>query len=748
MTRRPLNVLLGQFRKLGGKDQGTGVPDRELLHRFVHRGDEGAFEQLLARHGPMVLNVCRRMLGDQQLAEDAFQATFLVLVRKAASIRQRELLGNWLYGTAYRTAAKARVQAAARRQREGRAPVRGPVDPLAEITVRELFAVLDEELQRLPAHLRAPLVLCYLEGKTRDEAAQQLGWSLATLGRRLESGRQRLGRRLTGRGVALSLAWLAAALDQPAPAAPLRPALVAATIQMAGWFTAGKVPPNAAVPGNIAALVDGVLKAMLLSKLQNTLGVCLVVLVALGLSVFAWCAPGAGQDEGNPATPGKFLAQAAQPPMPVKANPQKALTTVVYDIHDLMAKPVLGAPFAKQPDGAQASKAARLVQALVDELGPFAGQPGTDEKESVQILNGNRLVIHTTAARHAQITELLKTLRRWTDVAATAQARLYEVDAAFYNKLQSVKRVPLEELEKQFLEGNPPKDDLFKPLNRQKLILTGETIPLENGSQAVLLSLHDIISSLPSPQQARAGVKDRQTFQQGAAFLGTIQISADRRFIQLKLTEKATEVQDVLKVKVLDVKDQEVAAEVALLKETSQTQVLDIPDGGAILVPVQYRPPAARAKDRWWVLWITCRIVIEEEDRQIRQATLDAIVPELLADVVKNPQLKTLREYYGTPADKRLAVVNSATWTVPEKWQPDLAGYQWVAPQSKGNRLLGVRVEKFEESPTPQESNTSVITVTLVNAGGSDNGAAIGSSTIRYTARWSEKRWVVQLESR
>jgi hypothetical protein len=273
-------------------------------------------------------------------------------------------------------------------------------------------------------------------------------------------------------------------------------------------------------------------------------------------------------------------------------------------------------------------------------------------------------------------------------------------------------------------------------------------MPMEKGSQAALLSLHDIVSCLPSPQQARAGVKERQMFLLGVAFLASVQISSDLRFVQLKLTEKAAQLQDVLKVKVLDVKDQEVLAEAALLKENSETQVLDIPDGGAILVPVQYRPAAARAKDRWWVLCVTCRIVIEQEEREFRRGTLDAILPELLADAVKNPQLNTLRDYYGTPADKRLAVVNSAIWSVPEKWQPDLAGYQWVAPQSKGNRLLGIRVDKFEELPTPQASTACAITVTLVNAGGSDNGAAIGSCVIRYTARWSEKRWVVQLESR
>src|SRR5262249_39899641 len=145
--------------------------------------------------------VCRRVLLDPHAAEDAFQATFLVLVRKAASLDDRALLGSWLYGVAHRVAVRARADGVRRQQREARAAARHPADPLAEVTARDLCAALADELQRLSDRFRLPLLLCYLEGKTRDEAAQKLGWSLGTLKRRLEQARDLLRARLTRRGL-------------------------------------------------------------------------------------------------------------------------------------------------------------------------------------------------------------------------------------------------------------------------------------------------------------------------------------------------------------------------------------------------------------------------------------------------------------------------------------------------------------------------------------------------------------------
>jgi RNA polymerase sigma factor (sigma-70 family) len=184
------------------------LPDSRLLRRFVAERDEAAFRLLVGRHGPMVLGVCRRVLGDCHAAEDAFQATFLVLVRRAEEAA-REQLGPWLHGIALRTAMKAKVAAARRLAHERAAAERRPA-AVAPEPVAELGPVLDEELRRLPAHLRAAVVLCDLEGHSRRRAAALLGLPESTLSSRVAAARRRLAERLTARGVTLSLVGLVA----------------------------------------------------------------------------------------------------------------------------------------------------------------------------------------------------------------------------------------------------------------------------------------------------------------------------------------------------------------------------------------------------------------------------------------------------------------------------------------------------------------------------------------------------------
>src|SRR5262245_7271809 len=178
----------------------AGLSDRALLERFTDQRDEAAFAAVFDRHGPLVLSVCRRVLRDEHLAEDVFQAVFLVLARKASSIRRSELLANWLFGVSLRLAKNARQTEARRRRVESQPPVR--VSSGRSIS-DELLTVLDEELQRLPADCRAPLLSCYHRGRTQDEAARELGWSVRTLRRRLERGRQLLRTRMARRGITL-----------------------------------------------------------------------------------------------------------------------------------------------------------------------------------------------------------------------------------------------------------------------------------------------------------------------------------------------------------------------------------------------------------------------------------------------------------------------------------------------------------------------------------------------------------------
>jgi RNA polymerase sigma-70 factor (ECF subfamily) len=205
--------------------------DSKLLRRFTAAGEEDAFAALVVRHGPLVLSVCRRLLGDVHDAEDAFQATFLLLARQAGSIRKPDSLASWLYGVAYRLAGKMRSETARRRLLEKRAAAPASADPAAEVTWRELRTVLDEELNELPDHYRVTFLLCYEEGKTQDEAARQLGWPRGTLKRRLERARDLLRGRLLRRGITLSAALIALGLAPRAASAAVSASLVAATVK-------------------------------------------------------------------------------------------------------------------------------------------------------------------------------------------------------------------------------------------------------------------------------------------------------------------------------------------------------------------------------------------------------------------------------------------------------------------------------------------------------------------------------------
>src|SRR6516164_3778313 len=198
MSVRTIEVLQRYLRRLCA--EAAPLEDAVLLHRFVTANDRDAFELLIARYGPMVLGTARRLVGNTHDAEDVFQAVFLSLARLAKSIRRGRALPAWLHQTTCRVAAKLRAN---RRVPAAPPPERyQQCDPAAALVWREVCAALDEELQRLPERLRSPLVLCYLSGLTRDEAAKQLGWTLGTLKRRLEEGRKALRTRLARRGIA------------------------------------------------------------------------------------------------------------------------------------------------------------------------------------------------------------------------------------------------------------------------------------------------------------------------------------------------------------------------------------------------------------------------------------------------------------------------------------------------------------------------------------------------------------------
>jgi RNA polymerase sigma factor (sigma-70 family) len=248
--------------------------DRELLERFTASGDEAAFAALLDRHGPMLLALCRRLLSDAHLADDVVQATFLVLARKAGTVRRRDSLASWLYGVAQRLARQARLAEAARLRREKRV-ARGEA-ARGEPGWDDLLHVLDDELHRLPDRYRAPLLLCYLQGRTQDEAAKQLGWSLSTLRRRLEAGRDLLRGRMTRRGATLG-AGLVAGVLVPAARATLTPELRQAVLTAARAGADG-----AALPASVVVLAGGGLRLATATRLAvwSVFAVAAAVLLA------------------------------------------------------------------------------------------------------------------------------------------------------------------------------------------------------------------------------------------------------------------------------------------------------------------------------------------------------------------------------------------------------------------------------------------------------------------------------------
>jgi RNA polymerase sigma factor (sigma-70 family) len=309
-------TALKRVRDLITSEQATALPDAELLGRFTAGRDEGAFAALVRRHGGLVLGVCRRVLGNHADADDAFQATFLVLARKAAAIANQASLPCWLYQVAFRTAVKAKSLHARRRAHEARVERPDATDPLAEVTGRELLAVLDEELQRLSECLRAPLVLCYLEGRTRDEAARELGWSVGTLKRRLDQARGRLRQRLARRGLALPAALLTAGLVQGVASASLPPRLAAGTADAVRRLAAG-APGGTALAPAVVALAEGVLRASSAAKLWAA-SLLLLLGGVVALAAGALAGPGAvsapppaaqGGDKAPVPVPGKGPAK-------------------------------------------------------------------------------------------------------------------------------------------------------------------------------------------------------------------------------------------------------------------------------------------------------------------------------------------------------------------------------------------------------------------------------------------------------
>jgi RNA polymerase sigma factor (sigma-70 family) len=376
MANGQLDHVLRHIHRLAGAGTTDDLKDGQLLERFVAAGEEAAFAALLRRHGPLVLGVCRRVLRDRHAAEDAFQATFLVLLRRAHALDRRGSLANWLYTVAYHVALRARAEAA-RRQRQERqvAEMHETVSPAGQAWP-DLQPVLDEELSRLPDSYRAAVLLCYLQGRTNAEAAQLLGWPVGTVKGRLARARDLLRRRLARRGLALTGAALTTILAENATAAVPTP-LAQATVQAAAAATG--LGASAAASPTVISLAEGALKAMFVTKTKIATAFLLIAgLMTLGVGALA--DPGGPRRvilvDGVQDTPAARTGVMIKP-LPVghkgKVTPQVGTRTLTGQVKDNDKRPLAGARVSLVwwPDRVVGMGPQILGEATTDRQGKF-----------------------------------------------------------------------------------------------------------------------------------------------------------------------------------------------------------------------------------------------------------------------------------------------------------------------------------------------------------------------------------------
>jgi RNA polymerase sigma factor (sigma-70 family) len=321
MSRESASQAIRQIRRLHALGVVGGLADAQLVEQFLKSdGDdrEDAFAALVQRHGPMVLGVCRRMLRGSADVDDAFQAVFLVLARKARRLSNVERLKPWLYGVAVRTAQEARRRSARRRQREGSAMDESKVASASNEPRSELLDMLDEEITRLPRRYREAVLLCELEGVSRETAARQLGLPEGTLSSRLARGRTILRERLTRRGVTLGAGAIAAIAADPANAA-LPEVLAHSTVQLALSYAAGGT-----VPAAISSLAKGVLAMTAAARFKLVLITAVALGAGTGLTAgFTWGLAGKRVDERGDK-PGPPAAATVAPLPKAKVRPMES----------------------------------------------------------------------------------------------------------------------------------------------------------------------------------------------------------------------------------------------------------------------------------------------------------------------------------------------------------------------------------------------------------------------------------------
>jgi RNA polymerase sigma factor (sigma-70 family) len=432
MATDDTNPLLQHLRRLTVSARTENASDGELVESFVANGDDDSFTALFRRHGPMVHGLCRRVLRNEQEADDAFQATFLVFARRARSLRCRDTLGSWLYGVAYRTALKARCSAARRRAHEAAARVRAPAEPLAAMTVSEAQEIVDRELAALPDKFRSPLVLCCLEGLARDEAARQLGWPVSVVKSRLEQARELLRRRLVRRGLTLPAALFSLGMLGTAAQAAVPPTLAAATVK-ASTLAASGAAATPAVSPNVVSLAEGVIRAMFFAKVKVSL-VVLLALAVFGAGV-TWAMHRREGTDAEKSGVGAPRAQApaektgrpadARKPEPPRLNPESlgrwGQGEVVFKAQ--LVKAVTGPVGLSEPPLYSTQLQLRVVKVLRGSLKPgevITAGHSVRQKDAPVFPEGREVLVAMSTARGQKSVQVVVE----ADAAETQQAEL------------------------------------------------------------------------------------------------------------------------------------------------------------------------------------------------------------------------------------------------------------------------------------------------------------------------------------
>lgn len=358
MPTNPINEVVPHLRRAMAQRDAAERTDGQLLEDYVSRRDEAALVALVHRHGQMVWGVCRRILNNHHDAEDAFQATFLVLVRRAASVVPREMVANWLHGVAHQSAIHAKRTITRRRARE-RQVVEAPEPAVIEEELwNDMKPLLDEELRRLPDQYRVVVVLCDLEGKTRKEAARQLGCPEGTVATRLARGRTMLAKRLARRGLPVTGAALTSVLSQNVTSASVPTSLTSSTIHAASAFAAGQA--TVLISPQVVALTEGVRKSMLLSKQKiATLVILVAGVVGLAASVSEWMTSRLDAATQQKPETGKRELQPSGPAVAKNNTPQNADA----ELHVIAAEEQPGNNY--HVDGAKPGQSARRVDVEV-----------------------------------------------------------------------------------------------------------------------------------------------------------------------------------------------------------------------------------------------------------------------------------------------------------------------------------------------------------------------------------------------